>query len=70
MNISNMHDLRIAKLECRHKIELQERLMQSYLSGLKIAAQESLKISLSYFAKELAINLVKNILKHGRRKKQ
>ena len=25
MNISNMHDLRIAKMECRHKIEVQER---------------------------------------------
>lgn len=70
MNISSMHDLRIAKMECRHKIELQERALQSCLHDLKRTAQESLKSSLRYFAKELAINLAMSIVKYGRRKKR
>jgi hypothetical protein len=68
MNISNMHDLRIAKMQCRYEIELQERTMQNWLHDLKSATQESLKKSLRHFAKEFAFNLAKNLVLYGKRK--
>lgn len=69
MKISTMHDLRIAKMQCRHELKLKEHAMQTCIQLIKNDAQESLKKSLNFFAKELAINLAKKILLNGKHKR-
>jgi hypothetical protein len=70
MNITTLQDLRVAKMQCRYEIKLQEKAWQTGVQEMKRSTQESLKRSLQYFATELAANLVKNMILHGKRKKQ
>jgi hypothetical protein len=70
MNISTLHELKVAKMQCRYEIKLQERALQTGMRDLKSVAQASLKRSLQFFAKELAVYLAKNLILHGQRKRK
>lgn len=70
MKVSTLHELKVAKMQCQYEIRLQEQALQSGMRDLKRAAQENLKRSLQYFAKEFAINLATNIILNGKRKRQ
>jgi|GEM_PF-4672196 len=70
MNMTTLHDLRVAKMQCRYEIKLQERAWQAGVNEMKRSAQESLKKSLQYFAAELATKLVKILILNGKQKKQ
>jgi len=70
MKLTNLHELRLAKMQAIHEIELREHSIGTGMQALKGSLVEELKASLRTYTKELITHVIMKLIVHGKRREQ
>lgn len=70
MKIRNLNELRLAKIQTRYDMKLQEHALSTGLTELTGSFVTSLKSTLKAYTKELITNLIIKLIVNGKRREQ